>query len=179
MQAIFFSSLRPYLLRGPPIFLSSLCLGQLPKGRSYWGMKPYIIEIHRDQKFNSIHHYLFMRHMSIDGCTNATLPDDNVQLQRLFRVPEWKEQTHNKLTSCSRIHLEKMTFSHNHNRIQKSSSTHMNCVTFRNTLFSLRWLILFPSELPIWRITPCRLSETDYSIYSQLRSPSGGNILHS
>jgi hypothetical protein len=36
-----------------------------------------------------------------------------------------------------------------------------------------------PAQPPSWRVTPCRLSSTAYSIYSQLLSISGGRLLYS
>jgi hypothetical protein len=46
--------------------------------------------------------------------------------------------------------------------------------TFRNNknFYGERWLARSPT--PSWRTTPCRLSATAYSIYSQLPSVAGG-----
>jgi hypothetical protein len=39
--------------------------------------------------------------------------------------------------------------------------------------------LLDPTQPPSWRATPCQLSATAYSIYSQLPSISGGHLLYS
>jgi hypothetical protein len=50
-------------------------------------------------------------------------------------------------------------------------------VKFRNKLIMVR--TCYPTPNPqSWRITPCRLSATAYSIYLQLPSISGGHLLH-
>jgi hypothetical protein len=38
--------------------------------------------------------------------------------------------------------------------------------------------LLAPAQPPSWRVTPCRLSATAYSTYSQLPSISGGRLLY-
>jgi len=47
------------------------------------------------------------------------------------------------------------------------------CVTFRNKL------VFYGEKLLAPRLTPCRLSATSYSIYSQLPYISRGRLLHS
>jgi hypothetical protein len=42
----------------------------------------------------------------------------------------------------------------------------------------LRWGLLAPAQPPSWKATPCRLSATAYSIYSQLPSISGDRLPH-
>jgi hypothetical protein len=52
------------------------------------------------------------------------------------------------------------------------------CLAFRNSLFFIarsRWPLAQP---PSWSITPCRLSPTSYSTYSQPLSISGNLSLH-
>jgi hypothetical protein len=52
------------------------------------------------------------------------------------------------------------------------------CDTFRNRLEFLRCEVVSPpAQPPSWRTTPCRLSETAYSIYSQLPSIPGVRLL--
>jgi hypothetical protein len=52
------------------------------------------------------------------------------------------------------------------------------CVTFHNMLFFFySGESLDLTQPPSWKTTPCRLSMTDHSIYSQLPSKSGGLLL--
>jgi hypothetical protein len=50
-------------------------------------------------------------------------------------------------------------------------------VTFCNKLIFYGEELLTPRPTPSWRSTPCRLSATAYSVYSQLPSISGGRVL--
>jgi hypothetical protein len=51
-------------------------------------------------------------------------------------------------------------------------------VVFRNKLIFYGEELLAPPQPPSWRTTPCRLSATAYSIYSQLPTIPGGRLLH-
>jgi hypothetical protein len=51
-------------------------------------------------------------------------------------------------------------------------------VTFHNKLIFYGVDLLPHAQPPSWRITPCRMSVTDYSIHLQLHSIFGGHLLH-
>jgi hypothetical protein len=51
-------------------------------------------------------------------------------------------------------------------------------VVFRNKLIFYGERLLAPRPTPKLGTTPCRLSATAYSTYSQLPSKTGGNLLH-
>jgi hypothetical protein len=59
-------------------------------------------------------------------------------------------------------------------------SAHLRpCVTLRKTLIFLRrGVVSFPPNPQVKRPTPCRLSASGYSIYSEPLSISGGRPLH-
>jgi hypothetical protein len=62
---------------------------------------------------------------------------------------------------------------------QRVSSCPKPHVTFRNMQVNYGGeLVASPPQLPSWRITPCRLSTTAYTLYSKLPSISGGLLLH-
>jgi len=52
------------------------------------------------------------------------------------------------------------------------------CVTFRKSWFLAARSCQPLAKPPSWRATPCRLSATVYSIYSQVPSICGGPFLH-
>jgi hypothetical protein len=123
---------------------------------------------------------IFLRHQTMD----------KVQKYNSFNTDYYFTQLTNKLTPWSTVLLEKLTFTQLVKKFpafyeRKGSlpcwqwSALRPCVTFHNKLLFLQWRVVSPpAQTPRFRPTPCRLSVTIYSIYSQLLSISGGCLLN-